>query len=297
MKNKSERFLTKFDRGRLIIAGGDRGQLFSIFISSKAAKLTGCGMVVNVVPSKLITTLETMNPMCKIYAADSILDDKKMNFEAIKDLFRYSKAIILGPGMEWKRKKKQRFTAFCLRQSHLSVIIDGDALDTAKHNELLQKKGRKAKTVIVVANFNECVKLISSKTENRKHGEKNERNKIVRKLCNFARVNSCYVLHKGYGFILFSPDGSIREFRVKSIPQMATAGMGDVLTAFMGGFIAKGLLPPEAVRSAIALRQKAAELYLIENPGCMTILPQNIISYAPMAFRKSRSVFSYKKGK
>lgn len=285
-----ERFLTKFDRGRLIIAGGGHGSLFPIYLATHAAKLTGCGMVVNIVPLELIATLEAMNPLCKIYATDAIFSKKKDGLKILEDLFQHSKALVMGPGMDWESKQKREFVSFCLCY-HLPIVIDSDALDAINGNNILRRNNRKAETVIVVANFNEGIKLLGRKLGDQKRRRMNKKD-IIQELGAFASLNSCYVLHKGYGFILFSPDGTARKLSVKSIPQMATTGMGDILAAFIGGFVATGFSPTKAIELSVALRQKAAELCLKENPGAMSVFPQDVISHTLMTLGKLRKQFS-----
>jgi len=273
-----KKFITKFDRGRLIVAGGNSGSLFPVYLASQAAKLTGCGMVVDIVPLIAVPTLEAMNPLCKIYGVDPIFDNKKRKeLKEIEDLFCYSKAVLIGPGMDWENKKKQKFVNFCFCQKNISIIIDSDGLDTVQEGNILSKGECKAKAVIIIANLKESLKLVGQKS-----ARGVEKSSLIKKLCAFSFRNSCYVLHKGYGFMLFLPNGKVRRLPVKSTVRMATAGMGDILAGYISGFMVADKTPVEAIELSLVLRQQAAESYLRSNPNAFNISPQDIINYTPI---------------
>lgn len=266
------RFKTKFERGRIIIAGGSVGSLFTVYYAACSAKFSGCGLVVNLAPNNAVCVLEALNPLCKVYSLGKIQRNNNYSI-AVSDLLRNSRAILIGPGADWKKKEKKDLVRTVLKiNNHMPVVIDSDGLDGIRKNNLLKSRVNQKQIIVVIANFYETKKLLGDVEEFKDDD-----------LRRFATTNKCYFLHKGHGFKLFFPNGKVEKFSVRSISRMAVAGMGDVLAGFLTGLLGRGVEVDTAARLSIIVRQKAAELFLKETPFALSVLPQDVIQYMPKA--------------
>jgi NAD(P)H-hydrate repair Nnr-like enzyme with NAD(P)H-hydrate dehydratase domain len=94
----------------------------------------------------------------------------------------------------------------------------------------------------------------------------------------FSDISNSYVLLKGKVAVLFSPGKvEVEELYEGEIPKMAVAGMGDVLSGLIGGYLARGFYPTNAIRRSFCRRSRAAKLYLERHPYAESVTPRDIL--------------------
>jgi NAD(P)H-hydrate epimerase len=100
---------------------------------------------------------------------------------------------------------------------------------------------------------------------------------------DLAAAHSCHVVLKGYRTLIAAADGHV-DVNPTGNPGLATAGTGDVLTGMAAGFLAQGLEPGEALRCAVYLHGRAADL-AARDVGELPLLASDVIDYLPHALR------------
>jgi NAD(P)H-hydrate epimerase len=100
---------------------------------------------------------------------------------------------------------------------------------------------------------------------------------------NLAKTEKFTLVVKGHPTHTITAGGRIIKNNTGG-PALATAGTGDVLTGIIGGIIAQGIPPGEAVPAAVYLHGKAGDLAanLKTEPG---VIASDIIELIPQAFK------------
>ena len=225
---------------------------------------------------------DPISPFCKIISLSlkNIYKNKDYN-----DLFQYSKSLLFGIGNDlWSDTDKSKFTKYILeKQSHLTLVLDaaGITKDMIKSIEL---RNHKMQNIIIVTNVIEVKKMLNARP-------------CKKNITDFSIRNNCYFLYKGTPFILSTPLGKTKIINVKSMPKMATQGMGDILSGFLTGLLARDFTPEKAIKSSIMIRQEAGELFLKENKGYLSVTPECALNYFPEAIvslknKKCKNIFA-----
>jgi NAD(P)H-hydrate epimerase len=68
------------------------------------------------------------------------------------------------------------------------------------------------------------------------------------------------------------------------MPELATAGTGDVLAGLVGGLLAQGLTPPQAARAALLIGARAG-LAARERRGVHGVMASDVIDQIPAVMR------------
>jgi NAD(P)H-hydrate epimerase len=76
---------------------------------------------------------------------------------------------------------------------------------------------------------------------------------------DFAKKFEVYVVLKGAGTIISTPEGKV-YFNQTGNPGMASGGMGDVLTGLIGGFLAQGYEPWKAASLGVYIHGRAGDM-------------------------------------
>lgn len=77
-------------------------------------------------------------------------------------------------------------------------------------------------------------------------------------LCRFATERNCTLIYKSSFSVIVSPEGEITIFD-SPVPELGTAGSGDVLTGILLGLLARGVSPSRAAIEAVAFHNAAGE--------------------------------------
>jgi NAD(P)H-hydrate epimerase len=100
---------------------------------------------------------------------------------------------------------------------------------------------------------------------------------------DISRQTSSIIVLKGHQTLI--TDGRYSFRNQTGTPAMATGGSGDVLTGVIVALVCQGLSPLDATRLAVHVHGRAGQI-AAESLGTHVVLPTELISYLPAAFRE-----------
>jgi len=231
----------KYRRGHAAIAGGVQ-MTGAARLAARGARRVGAGMVSIVTPREAVPHYLAGDPGQLIFAADTapafaqLLTEKRRN------------AVLVGPGNGVTNETRAR--AIAALRSHLSVVLDADALtvfEDAPEDLFGWTKGHDGLAVLT-PHEGEFTRLF-----------RGEGDKLTR-VREAAARSGAVVLLKGADTVIAAPDGRA-IINDNAPPYLATAGSGDVLAGFIVGLLAQGMPPFDAAAAATWLHGEAASRF------------------------------------
>lgn len=221
----------KYSAGSVLVVGGSRGMTGAAALAARAAFRADAGYVAIAAPTESLPVLETL----VVEAVKRPIDDV---FEAAKR----ARALALGPGLGRDRAELIRRL---LEETSVPAVVDADALYG------LQPFGRDVPTVLT-PHSGELARLLEEDSD---WVDAHRLTALDRAVERFG----CVVLLKGADTLVGSP-GKSAWVVGEDVPQLATAGTGDVLTGIVAAFLAKGMDPRQAATAAAVAQRRAARL-------------------------------------
>jgi len=219
----------KYTAGSVLVVGGARGTTGAAALAARAAFRADAGYVAIAAPADALPTLETL-----------VLEAVKRPLESVFDAARRASALALGPGLG---RDQEQLVRRLLEETELPAVIDADALYE------LQPFDRMAPTILT-PHSGELARLIG---EESKWVDAHRLEALRRTVDRFG----CVVLLKGADTLVGAP-GEGTWVVGESVPALATAGTGDVLTGIVAAFLAKGMAAREAAAAATIAHRLAA---------------------------------------
>ena len=251
-----DKFAHKGDFGHVMILGGSYGKIGAVNLASRAALITGAGLVTAYIPECGYHSMQSSVPEVMV------ITDKEDDFISAINFEIEPNVIGVGVGLGTTDVTAKAFELF-LKKNKTPLVIDADGLN------LLSKK----KTLL---------KLLPEQTILTPHPKELER--LVGKWSNdFEKLQKVKDFSKKYKVIvLIKGANSITVFGDKLYvnttgnPGMATAGSGDVLTGMIASLIAQGYEPIVATIFGVYLHGKSADISL-EDYGYQSLIASHII--------------------
>jgi hydroxyethylthiazole kinase-like uncharacterized protein yjeF len=234
------KFTHKGAQGHALIVGGSLGKCGSVFLASKAALKTGCGLVTAYLPKCGTAPLQSYFP-----EAMAVEDKGTEHITSIEYDLKPDAAGI-GMGMGLHEETGQALHRF-LRKNDVPLVIDADGLNIlSRHNDWLSLLPA---GTILTPHPKELQRLI---------GEWCDDYDKIEKTKQFAQKYGVIVVVKGaYSLII---DGKEMYVNSSGTPALATAGSGDVLTGMIASLLAQGYTPIEAARAGVFLHGTTADV-------------------------------------
>lgn len=239
--------------GHVLIIGGDYGFSGSLRLAAEAALRVGAGRVSVATRKEHALVLNNSRPeiMCH-----DVRTTKKLEL-----LLTQATVIIIGPGMgqsDWAKKLLDKTL-----QVKKPLIVDADGLN------LLAKKPRKNPQWILTPHPKEAARLLKTSVD----AIQRERVEAVKELQK--KFNGVCVL-KGAGTLILASDNHLVQCTAGN-PGMATAGMGDVLSGVIAGWIAQQVPLPDAAKLGVLVHALAGDLAAKE--GQRGMLASDLMPY------------------
>ena len=208
--------------GYAAVIGGAPGMMGAVLMAAKAAYRTGCGRVKVLSHAQHSATLALYCPELLALGCDENTH--------VTDRFSDFNALAIGPGLGQSNWSKQLFTQ--AMQSDLPTVVDADGLNLLSNNK--QKRDH----WVLTPHPGEAATLLGCKIA------EVQGNRLAAAMEIVNQYGGVCVL-KGSGSLIASKQSPIHICRAGNAGQ-ATAGMGDVLTGCIVGFIAQGYSPFDA---------------------------------------------------
>jgi NAD(P)H-hydrate epimerase len=221
----------KYTAGSVLVVGGARGTTGAAALTARAAFRADAGYVTIVAPSDALPTLETL-----------VVEAVKRPLEQAAAAAEHASALALGPGLG---REHGTLVRQLLETTEIPAVVDADALHELAPFE------RSAPTVLT-PHSGELGRLLGRES----------RDVDAHRLDALAEAVEryrCVVLLKGADTLVGAPGEGVWVVG-DNVPQLATAGTGDVLTGIASAFLAKGMGAREAAAAAAVAHRKAARL-------------------------------------
>ena len=230
---------SKYKRGRTLLIAGSEKYPGAARLALKGAISSGVGFVSAILPDLVAKTIWQVEP--EVVLKDRLKSDLNGNsilFDALKniDLGDYD-SVVIGPGIGLNMNDWEKSTKYLLELKGL-LILDADALNRISESSLGAKffLERKFKTWIT-PHIKEFMRLFPEiDCDNR-----------VESALTAAKKFNISILLKGANSIITNKEKAWQLFGTDA--ETARAGLGDVLSGFVGGCAAINLSYSECIKT------------------------------------------------
>lgn len=250
-----QKFSHKGSHGHSLIIGGSHGKIGAVILATRAALLSGSGLVTAYVPQCGYVPLQTALPEAMV-----ITDVDEHHISKI--IFEIEPTVIgIGVGLGTEEKTVKAFSDF-LERNKTALVIDADGLNIlAKHKDLLKKLPKQS---ILTPHPKELERLMGK--------WKDDFDKLKKALA-FSKKYDCVLIIKGaHTITVYDGKGYVN---LTGNPGMATGGSGDVLTGIIAGLRAQSYEPLIAAVFGVYLHGRAGDI-AVEQTGYQSLTASDI---------------------
>ena len=256
MYQMREKFANKFTYGHSLIIGGSYGKMGSVHLASKAALVSGCGLVTAYIPECGYNVLQSSFPEAMVQTANS----EKLLTEITPE--GHFTVAGIGMGMGTNPEAITALTTF-LKSNKLPLVIDADALNIISENKKLLNS--LPELTILTPHKKELERLI---------GKWDNDFEMLKKIKVFSEENNCIVVIKDAVTITVYKNEVF--VNTSGNTALATAGAGDVLTGIITGLVAQGYEALQAAIFGVYLHGKTADV-AVEKTGYQSFIASDAI--------------------
>ncbi len=210
--------------GKILVISGQKNMAGAAYFSSKAAYLTGCGLVKIFTVEENRTVLQTLIP-------EAILDTyiaEKFDENALEQSIEWADTIICGPGIGTDTSSI-RIVDLVLKHNDKKCILDADALNIISSD--ISKTEQLNGNFILTPHLKEMSRLCNRSISDIKKD-------IINIAKQYALKWKCTIVLKDSRTIVASTEDSV--YLIDSgCSGMATAGAGDVLSGIVGALFSE----------------------------------------------------------
>ncbi|MFH1113267.1 MAG: NAD(P)H-hydrate dehydratase [Pseudomonadota bacterium] len=257
--------------GHVLIVGGSPGKTGAPAMAASAASRVGAGLVTVGVPASLNHILEVKlteemtEPLPE--AEPGYLG--KSSVDRILSLAAGKQALVLGPGISTHDGMAELVRGVLEGYSGL-LVIDADGLN-ALVPDMSALRTSQAR-IVLTPHPGEMARLAGTGV---KEVERNRVNLTRRMAAEFG----AWTVLKGARTLTADPGGTI-YVNTTGTPWMASGGQGDVLSGILGGLLAQGIQPEEAIPFGVYLHGLAADR-IVERDGPRPVAASDVIAEIP----------------
>ncbi len=210
-------------------------------ICAMAALKSGVGLLKCAFPKSIypVMTSHLISPLFKPLCEN---EKKTLSIGAVNDIFdelKWADSVAVGCGLG-NNDDTQVIVGQVLKTSEVPVVLDADGINSAvPFIDII--KDRKA-PLVITPHPAEMARLIGEDTVY----VQSNRIDIAKA---FAKENDCIIVLKGANTVV--TDGKEVFVNTTGNPGMAMGGTGDMLTGMLASFIAQGISPFDAAKSAV----------------------------------------------
>lgn len=262
---RRSKFSHKGTYGHALILGGSHGKIGAVALASKAALLSGAGLVTACVPECGYIPLQSLLPEVMVQTTPGMEQHVELPEGAAGQTMGIGMGMGTGPAVQ------KAFLSW-LKLQKKPVLLDADALNILSANPEAFRfiPGQS----ILTPHPGELKRLLGA--------WKDDFEKLDKAL-EFALKWKCILLIKGaHTVVLHSGKGEINS---TGNPGMATAGSGDVLSGIITGLLASGYPPIQAARLGVYLHGRAGDI-MAKETGYEALTASAILSGIGGAFKE-----------
>ena len=246
--------------GRVLVVGGDYGMPGAVRLAAEGALRVGAGLVtVATRPEHVMSTVGT-RPELLCYG----LSDDVMVLDALIDT---ASVVVLGPGLgqsHWSNKVFDR-----VLQTSKPLIVDADGLNGLARMGLDVHR----ENWILTPHPGEAARLLG----------------LTVQQIQSDRLHAVLMLQQAFGgVIVLKGAGTLVATRAEPVqqclagnPGMASAGMGDLLSGMIAGFVAQGLGACKAAQLGVMLHAEAGDRVALKQGGGRGMLASDLLLELP----------------
>jgi NAD(P)H-hydrate epimerase len=241
--------------GRVLVVAGSVGMTGAAALTSMAALRSGAGMVMLGLP-------ESLNDIAEIKLTEVMTaplpetENRSLSTAAlnrIEELLSWADVVALGPGLSMHSETIALVRQLLPRMKH-PTVVDADGLNAIAEDSSLLSTVQAP--LVITPHAGELARLSGIDIP----GEAPDRIQAVRSL---AERYGLICVFKGAPTLIAEPQGAL-YINTTGNPGMATAGVGDVLTGMIAGFLAQGCSPLDAARLGVFLHGLAGDVAVEE---------------------------------
>lgn len=265
----------KGDYGHVLVVAGSRGKTGSALLAARAAFRVGAGLVTLGAPEELMAIYQTkvLNEMTLPLASFKGMLSAAAAGPLLEFMRERADVLAIGPGLGTGSETSSLMSEV-LKKCAAPAVIDADGLNSIKGNTGLLKRAKAP--VIITPHVGEMSRLAGIQTGDILKDP-------IGSAMTFATGNGVYVVLKGVPTVIADPDGNVLINSTGS-PAMAKAGVGDVLTGMIAGFLAQGLQPAAAAALGVYTHGLAGEI-IARDRGVYSLLASDIHEAIPEALK------------
>ena len=216
---------SKYKRGKTLLIVGSEKYPGAAYLAVKGAISSGTGLVSAILPDLVANSIWQVEP--EVVVTGRLYSDSNGNsilFDALKNLdFSSYDSIVIGPGIGLDKNDWEKSTEYLLDIKGL-LILDADALNRISKSNLGSKffLERKAETWIT-PHYQEFIRLFPEIVETNR----------VEQALKAAKEFNISILLKGANSVIANNEMAWQIFGTDA--ETARAGLGDLLSGFIGG--------------------------------------------------------------
>jgi len=222
----------KGNMGNVCVLAGSVGMTGAAILSTKAAFLTGAGLVKLGIPKSLNEIAEKNLVETLTYPLEQTVEQSvaRQAYDAIKKMSKDATAMLIGPGLSLNPETKQLVKKI-IKEFKIPLVIDADGLTAL--SEDLSVLDNKPTTTILTPHIGEMSRL----TNQTREAISSDPISCAR---DFAMKWKVVIVLKSASTIIADTEGNIWVNPLGN-DGMAKAGSGDVLAGLITGFLAQGI--------------------------------------------------------
>ncbi len=225
----------KGNAGHVLIIGGNVGFSGAVCLAATAALRVGAGLVSVATRVEHAAMINIFHPEIMSHGVKNAID--------LRPLIARANVIVIGPGLGMDQWASDLLLAAF--SSHKPMVVDADALNW------LAKYPRRHQEWVLTPHPGEAARMLHCSSGEIQH----DRSEAIKHL--HQKFGGICVL-KGNGSLVLDAENEL--FICESgNTGMATAGMGDVLSGVIGGFVGQGLSLSNAAKLGVILHAEAGD--------------------------------------
>lgn len=253
---------TKFDSGRVLVAGGSRGLTGAPRLAAEAAARAGAGYVTVLVPESAQAAMDAQ--LTEIMSRGLPEADGHHSEAGAGQVDAREGAIVLGPGLG-RTDDAVAFARAVARGSDLPLVLDADGLRAVGLD-------RRDGPTVLTPHEGELAAILGTESSDVR----------ARRLAcarDAAARSGAVVVLKGDDTLVADPSGLV-AVSPGATPALATAGTGDVLAGVVAAFLARGLDAFTAAAAAVRAHALAGGL-AAEEVGAEGVMAGDVVQRLP----------------